>query len=102
MRSLLGLLFMWPVGCLAVPAPTDDAECRCVPDQWEGQLSTFDREFDLHGGRSAASDSLLRVHYDYTNQLFAMEDMQRGSVALADYKQELVVNASLKTKSRAF
>ena len=85
MFSIVGLLLFWPAWSLGAPASDD--ECRCVPDQWEGRLSTFDREFDLHGGRSAASESYLFVHYDYKNQLFAMKDLQTGSVALADYNQ---------------
>lgn len=73
------------------PMTAASDRCRCVPDQWEGMLASFDREFDLRGGRSAASDNSLYVHYDYKNRLFAMTDLQTGSSALADYAKVSVI-----------
>ena len=72
---------------LGGPISAAQDRCQCVPDQWEGLLSSFDREFDLRGGRSAASDSNLYIHYDYKNRLFAMTDVNTGSTSLADYSK---------------
>ena len=92
--SALGLLLLCPAYAASL-APGDTPptkDCRCAPDQWEGLLSSFDREFDLHGGRSAVSDSQIHMHYDYENRLFAMIDASTGSRALADYGQVSIQN----------
>ena len=60
-------------------------ECRCVPDQWEGILSSTDRDFDLYGGRTMSTDDKLFVSYDYKNKLFSITDVDSGNRAIADY-----------------
>lgn len=64
-----------------------EPSCKCAPDQWSGILSSVERHYDLQGGQTAMSESTSYIHYDYTNQVFAMEDLSRGSEAIADYKQ---------------
>ena len=59
--------------------------CTCVPDQWEGILSSSEHEFDLHGGRTLSTQNDIFVHYDFTNKRFAVRDIGRDSSAIADY-----------------
>ena len=59
----------------------------CVPDQWEGVLSSLEREFDLEGGRVGASESNLYAAYDYEEGLFSITDLKTGNRAVADYSK---------------
>lgn len=68
-------------------APASEGRCRCVPDQWEGIMSSIDREFDLLGGHSRQSHNDMFIHYDYTRKLFAMRDVTTGNSAIADYER---------------
>lgn len=60
--------------------------CRCVPDQWEGVLSSVEREFDMNDGKTDTMENSIRVHYDYNNRRCSMTDLSTGKKALADYR----------------
>jgi len=64
---------------------TTQDECRCVPDQWEGVMTTSEHEFDLHDGRHRETGSHVRVYYDYANRKFATRDLITGRRSVADY-----------------
>ena len=63
--------------------PKDD--CRCVPDQWEGVMTTTEHEFDLHDRRHVETGSHVRVYYDYSSRKFATRDLITGRRSVADY-----------------
>jgi len=94
MRTLvwttLSILLLSGVGGSRLPykspprtMPQDD--CRCVPDQWEGVMTTTEHEFDLHDGRHVESGSHVRVYYDYSSRKFATRDLITGRRSVADY-----------------
>jgi len=66
------------------PRPPYDG-CRCVPDQWQGVMTTTEHEFDLHDGQHVETGSHVRVYYDYTNRKFATRDIVTGHRSVADY-----------------
>jgi len=62
-----------------------EPQCKCVPDQWQGVLTSLEREFDLEGGRMGSSESNLYASYDYEGGMFSITDMKSGHRAVADY-----------------
>ena len=78
--STMVALFLGPLGIYGWTT-----QCRCVPEQWEGILSSTEREFDMVGGRTMSTDNKLFVSYDYKNKLFAITDADSGNRAIADY-----------------
>lgn len=60
--------------------------CRCVPDQWEGVLSSVEREFDMKEDATDTLENSIRVHYDFVNRRCAMTDLNTGKKALIDYQ----------------
>ncbi len=84
---LLLTLYMSLVLSASVKHQPGDGQCQCVPDQWEGILASLEREFDLKGGRTGATENNLYVSYDYANKRFAMTDLKTGNKAIADYNK---------------
>ena len=80
-RIFLALLTL----SIASGTSVHDRNCHCVPDQWQGILASTDREFDLTGGRTGASQTFLYITYDFVNKKFAMTDLNTGNRAIADY-----------------
>jgi len=62
-----------------------DVDCRCVPDQWEGVMTTTEHEFDLHDGHHVETGSHVRVYYDYASRKFATRDLITGRRSVVDY-----------------
>lgn len=59
--------------------------CRCVPDQWEGVMTTTEHEFDLHDGHHVETGSHVRIYYDYSSRKFATRDLITGRRSVANY-----------------
>lgn len=62
------------------------SSCRCVPDQWEGVLSSVEREFDMKEETTDTLENNIRVHYDFVNRRCAMTDLNTGKKAFVDYQ----------------
>lgn len=62
------------------------SSCRCVPDQWEGVLSSVEREFDMKDETTETLENSIRVHYDFVNRRCAMTDLNTGKKAFIDYQ----------------
>jgi len=85
--ALLALLSSCCSLCLgAVTTSEASAECRCVPDQWEGVLEVVEREFEMRDGQMHETRNKVAVHYDFVNRRFATQDLQTGRKSLADYR----------------
>ena len=98
MRTLvwttLSILFLSGVGGSPLPhrsssrtSPTQRQQhsCRCVPDEWEGMMTTNEHEFDLHDGHHVETGSHVRVYYDYSSRKFATRDLVTGRRSVSDY-----------------
>jgi len=70
---------------------TNSIECRCVPDQWEGIMTTSEHEVDIYEGRHREIRSTIVVHYDYIFKRLATDDVDRGVRSIADYAQVTVM-----------
>jgi hypothetical protein len=81
----------FPAGLTSYPgaSPTlvASANCRCVPDQWEGVLTTSEHEIDILDGRHREMRSSVLVHYDYRHQKLATDDLVRDRRSIADYSK---------------
>lgn len=69
-----------------VTGPEHGSSCRCVPDQWEGVLSSVEREFDMKDETTDTLENSIRVHYDFVNRRCAMTDLNTGKEAFVDYQ----------------
>ena len=68
--SMLSLAFLVDVMLLttislASPATGRYFECTCLPKQWEGNMTTWQRVFDVATGNWVVSQNLWTVHYDH-------------------------------------
>lgn len=66
---------------------TANGNCRCVPDQWEGVLTTSEHEVDLFEGKHHELRSNVVIHYDYRHSKLATYDVTRHRRSVADYNQ---------------
>ena len=73
------------VSSLSGPSMSTRTDCRCVPDQWEGTLTTTEHEVDIVEGRHIQVKSSVLVHYDFRNKRMATDDLIKGQRSVADY-----------------
>jgi len=67
--------------------PTAQPSCRCVPNQWEGILTSIEREFDTNKGGSVVMENRIKIHYDFLHKRFTMTDLTNLRRVVADFNR---------------